>query len=42
MCRKSARKIYRDGPNGGAIHIGWIVGGEWFTVYALTRLDEVK
>ena len=31
--RKSARNIYRDGPDGQAQHVGYIAGGEWFEVF---------
>jgi hypothetical protein len=33
MGRRSARKIYRDKQDGTAVHVGYIVAGEWFTVY---------
>lgn len=32
--RKSAKKVYCDHKvTGKAMHIGYIVGGEWYTVY---------
>ena len=31
--RKSARKMYIDRADGSGAHVGYIVAGEWFTVY---------
>lgn len=34
-CRKHADKMYIDTKSGEAKRIGYIIGGEWFTVYAV-------
>jgi hypothetical protein len=39
---KSAEKVYRDGPNGEAQHIGYIVDREWFTLYAIEGIGPRK
>lgn len=36
MYRRHAEKIYRDTPT-GRVHVGYIVAGEWFTVYEVTE-----
>ncbi len=33
--RKHAAKMYVDDKDGNAKHIGYIVGGEWFTIYEI-------
>lgn len=38
--RKHADKIYRDTPNGGTIHVGWIIAGRWFNVYQVHSLHN--
>ena len=36
--RKHADKMYIDGENGEAIHIGWIIAGLWLHVYRISGL----
>jgi hypothetical protein len=38
--RKSARKMYRDTPDGKGRHAGWIVAGRWFDVFRVYALGE--
>ena len=38
--RKSARKMYIDKVNGPPVHIGWIIGGLWLTVYKVERMEK--
>lgn len=40
LARKSARKMYVDKANGPPVHIGWIIGGLWLTVYKVTRMER--
>lgn len=35
MCATKAAKMYIDGVDGDSYHVGWIVAGRWFTVYAV-------
>ena len=37
---KHIRKMYRDGKNGEAIHVGYIVAGHWYEVMRLSPLHE--
>ena len=34
--RKSAQKMYVDGPDGETKHIGYVVAGRWVTIYKIT------
>jgi hypothetical protein len=36
--RKRAERMYVDTKH-GARHIGWIIGGRWFTVYRVERME---
>jgi hypothetical protein len=40
MGRKHASKVYRDNSKGEAVHVGYIVGGEWFTVYQVHTFKD--
>ena len=33
--KASAKKIYRDKKSGGSVHIGYVVGGLWLTLYSI-------
>jgi hypothetical protein len=35
MGKTHASKMYIDDKDGNAKHVGYIVGGEWFTVYEI-------
>ncbi len=35
-----AEKIYRDGENGKAIHVGYIVAGHWYEVLKLSPFKK--
>jgi len=35
LCASHAEKMYIDDKEGNAVHVGYIVGGEWFTIYAV-------
>ncbi len=37
--RKHADKMYVDLKNGGAKHVGWVIGGLWLTVYKVERME---
>lgn len=37
---KSAKKIYIEKKSGATVHIGWIVGGHWFTVYNVQPMEK--
>ena len=37
---KYADKIYLDKANGSTVHNGYIVKGEWFTLYNLTYWEQ--
>ena len=39
---RSARKMYEDCKSGGVRHIGWIVAGEWWSVYQVHDLHGGK
>ena len=34
--RKSARRMYRDKADGRTVHVGYVVGGSWWTFYNVT------
>ena len=36
MHRQHAQKMYA----GNGQHVGYVIGGRWFIVYALTRIDQ--
>jgi hypothetical protein len=40
MSYKSAQKMYVDTTDGRTLHIGYIVGPHWFTVYEVTRMER--
>lgn len=33
--RKHADRMFRDQKDGPTVHVGWIVAGRWFSVYAV-------
>lgn len=35
---KHAEKVYVNQPNGEATHIGYVIGGIWYTLYAIEGL----
>jgi hypothetical protein len=35
-----ADKMYVDNKTKGALHIGWIIAGHWFTVYSIERMEK--
>ena len=37
---KHADKMYRDGKNGEAVHVGYIVAGHWFEVMRLSPMAK--
>jgi len=37
-----ANKMYVDTSDGVSLHIGYVVLGEWYTLYRGTRLDQVE
>jgi hypothetical protein len=34
--------MYVDNTQAGTLHIGWVVAGQWFTVYEVKRMAEVR
>jgi len=38
--RKHASKMYADKKDGRTVHIGWIIGGLWLTVYTVERMEN--
>lgn len=38
--RKHASKMYVDGQDGKARHIGYVIGQQWLTVYQVKRIDR--
>lgn len=40
--RKHCDKIYRDDKDGKADHVGYIIGGEWFTIYEVHKWSGNK
>jgi hypothetical protein len=38
--RTRAAKMYVDKKAGGSVHIGWIIGGLWLTVYQVTPMEK--
>lgn len=37
--RKHADRIYVDKRDGRSVHVGWIVAGQWWTVYRVERME---
>ena len=37
--RKSAEKMYLDKDDGSSVHVGYIVGDSWFTLYEVTPFE---
>jgi hypothetical protein len=40
LSRKHAAKMYVEKKDGSSVHIGWIIGGLWLTVYSVTRMEH--
>ena len=38
--RKSAKKMYVDRKDGTSVHVGYVVGGRWFTLYRVTPFER--
>lgn len=38
--RTKAQKMYVD-RNGGGVHVGWVIGSLWLTVYHVTPMGQV-
>ena len=38
--RKRAVKMFRDRKDAPPIHTGYIVGGRWFTLYQVRRMEN--
>ena len=36
LCRKHADKVYVDGEDGEPQHVGYIIAGQWFTLYKVS------
>ena len=36
--RRTASRMFVDAADGEAVHIGWIVGTHWLTVYEVQRM----
>lgn len=39
--RRHADKMYVDSKGGNTLHIGYIIGGEWLTVYKVQRMENI-
>ena len=39
---KYAQKMYQDTKDGNAKHTGYVIGGHWFTVYAVAPWQGVR
>lgn len=37
--RKHASRMFRDKKDGQAVHVGWIIGGLWLTIYEVTPME---
>lgn len=37
---RSAQKLYQDKKDGTTVHCGYIVGGCWYTLYQLERVEN--
>ena len=35
-----ARKMYQDKKDGTMVHVGYIVGKQWFTLYKVERMER--
>ena len=40
--RKHADKMYVDTKDGRTLHIGYIVGHQWFTIYKVERMENAS
>lgn len=38
--RKHASKMYVDKVDGSSVHIGYVIGGHWLTVYEVDRMER--
>lgn len=36
---KHASRMFRDKKDGRTVHVGWIIGGLWLTVYEVTPME---
>lgn len=39
---KSASKIYQDKKNGTVAHVGYIVGGMWYSLYEIKAVEVLQ
>ena len=37
--KSSASKMYCDKKSGATVHVGWIIGGLWLTVYEVIPME---
>ena len=42
LCESHAEKMYIDTKDGETKHVGYVIGGEWFTVYAVHAWEGGK
>lgn len=40
--KTSAQRMYRDKKDGKSVHIGWIIGGLWLTLYTVTPVENAR
>lgn len=40
FCRKHVNKMYRDGKDGQAVHVGYVIANLWLTVYKIQPFKE--
>jgi len=40
LAKSRAAKMYVDRTNKAAVHIGWIIGGLWLTVFKVERMER--
>jgi hypothetical protein len=40
--RRHASKIYVDKKNGTTVHIGYIIGSLWITLYTIKQFERVE
>lgn len=38
--RKRAEKIYRDKKGGGAVHVGYVIDGQWIRLYEVIPWEK--
>ena len=38
--RKKASKMYVERKDGKDVHVGWVIGGLWLTVYKVERMER--